>query len=389
MKVRAADGFAHIRRWGFGAWMVAALVGSAQVSWSQSRETIAIRGHQQSSYVYGNPQGEPVIVSSGASNGRALRFASFVPNTSPVSSTSCVRGTPAGQDVDTFRVPTFGQVAVYRPAGAPTQVVLFISGDGGWNLGVVSMAERLRDVGALVVGIDIRTFVKSLESATGCAYPAGALEELSRAIQLPEGQDLPLVEAPASTGAERREIAVIVSGDGGWAELDKNVAAGLAAAGVPTVGLSSLRYFWTPRTPDTAAADLARVITHYGAAWHAEHVILVGYSFGADVLPFLVNRLERAVRARVTQVALLGLGATATFEFHVAEWTGQAAGPEYLTVPEVERLTVPVTCVHGAGEEDSACVEIRSPRARVVTVGEGHHFSGEYARLVDVILQRR
>ena len=65
---------------------------------------------------------------------------------------------PATQNVDTFKVPTFGQVAVYRPASAPSQVVLFISGDGGWNLGVVSMAERLRDLGALVVGVDIRTF---------------------------------------------------------------------------------------------------------------------------------------------------------------------------------------------------------------------------------------
>ena len=55
----------YVRRWGFCAWMVAALVGSAQVSSSQSRETVAIRGHQQSLYVYGNPQGEPVIVSSG------------------------------------------------------------------------------------------------------------------------------------------------------------------------------------------------------------------------------------------------------------------------------------------------------------------------------------
>ena len=53
---------------------------------------------------------------------------------------------------------TFGRVAVYAPTRAPDQVVLFISGDGGWNLGVVPMAERLRDLGALVVGIDMRTF---------------------------------------------------------------------------------------------------------------------------------------------------------------------------------------------------------------------------------------
>ena len=42
------------------------------------------------------------------------------------------------------------------------------------------MAERVQDLGALVVGIDIRAFVKSLEGSKGCAYPAGALEELSR-----------------------------------------------------------------------------------------------------------------------------------------------------------------------------------------------------------------
>ena len=101
---------------------------------------------------------------------------------------------PAGLTADTFKVPTFGQVAVYRPASAPTQVVLFISGDGGWNLGVVSMAERLRDLGALVVGVDIRPFLKALQTSKGCAYPAGALEELSRAIQL--RYKLPAYERP-------------------------------------------------------------------------------------------------------------------------------------------------------------------------------------------------
>src|SRR6185369_13257499 len=313
---------------------------------------------------------------------------------------------------ETLNVPTFGQVVVYRP-DKPTEVVLFISGDGGWNKGVVSMAERLRDLGALVVGIDIRTFNASMRASKGCAYAAGALEQLSRDIQLrykfpeyvhpllvgyssgatlvyatlaaappetfagglslgfcpdldeptpmcqmrglktakkpkevgydlmpypglqvpwmvlhgeadqvcsptaardfvsatgssrlfslpkvghgfgvpanwepqfieayrallaaaarheaphvsiPEANDLPLVELPSTIPTTRHEMAVLISGDGGWAELDKRVAEGLAGAGVPTVGLNSLRYFWTPRTPESAASDLARVITHY------------------------------------------------------------------------------------------------------------------------------
>ena len=70
----------------------------------------------------------------------------------------------AAQQAETMRVPTFGTVTIYRGANPPQQVVLFISGDGGWNLGVVDMAQRLRDAGALVVGIDIRQFIKGLEA---------------------------------------------------------------------------------------------------------------------------------------------------------------------------------------------------------------------------------
>lgn len=102
---------------------------------------------------------------------------------------------PAG---DTFTLPTFGRVAVYSLSGPPNSVVLFVSGDGGWNLGVVPMAQRLRDLGALVVGIDIRMFVKSLEASRDCAYPAGALEELSRAIQL--RYRLPTYKPPVLVG---------------------------------------------------------------------------------------------------------------------------------------------------------------------------------------------
>jgi fermentation-respiration switch protein FrsA (DUF1100 family) len=41
------------------------LVTLAHSSSSQEHQAVAIRGHQQSLYVYGSPQGEPVIVSSG------------------------------------------------------------------------------------------------------------------------------------------------------------------------------------------------------------------------------------------------------------------------------------------------------------------------------------
>ena len=50
---------------------------------------------------------------------------------------------------ETIDYPGLGPVAIYRPAGAPQQVVIFVSGDGGWTLGVVSMAQHLVAVGAV------------------------------------------------------------------------------------------------------------------------------------------------------------------------------------------------------------------------------------------------
>ena len=443
----------------------------------------------------------------------------------------------ASQQVETIKVPPFGTGTIYLGSATPQQVVLFISGDGGWSLGVVGMAEQLRDAGALVVGIDIRALMKNLEASNGCAYPAGALEELSRAVQrhyrlpaykrpilvgyssgatlvyaaiaaappetfagaislgfcpdieiskplcrmrgltatkrprgvgydlapyarstvpwmilqgeadqvcdasatrtfadatgatrlfslpkvghgfsvtarwapqfleayraiaesglarevprstTPEVADLALVEVPATSSAERDLLAVMLTGDGGWADIDKSIAAGLAGAGVPVVGWSSLDYYWAPRTPDAAAADLARIVNHYTTTWKKNRVLVVGYSFGADVASFLVNRLPPAVKGQVAGVALLGPSEAASFEFHLASWLGGGADTRYPTVPEIERLSVPALCVSSADESESVCRVVRGPRVRSVVVGEGHHFGGEYDRLVDLILR--
>lgn len=442
------------------------------------------------------------------------------------------------RQAEPLKVPAFGTVTIYRGTGPPRQVVLFISGDGGWNLGVIDMAGRLRDAGALVVGIDIRAFMKSLEAASGCAYPAGALEELSRVVQrrynlpayfrpilvgyssgatlvyaalaaappetfagaislgfcpdleiqrplchmrgltatkrprgigydlapfagstvpwmvlqgeadqvcaagatrqfadatgsarlfslpqvghgfgtparwapqflgayhaiadartataaaarvtAPAVADLSLVEVPAQAGSDSKTMALMLSGDGGWADIDKSIAAGLAAAGIPVVGWSSLDYYWAPRTPEGAARDLTRIIEHYVSAWQIERVILVGYSFGADAAPYLVNRLPAALKARVTHVALVGPSDNATFEFHLSDWFGGRAAPAHPTVPEIARLGVAVTCVFAEDESDSVCRRVTASTVRAVAIGRGHHFSGEYDRIVQAILR--
>jgi type IV secretory pathway VirJ component len=481
----------------------------------------------------------PVFAATGAATSAGTRAA-------PRAGTGGDAPAPVVAGETRFHYGPFGEVTVYRPKGKVTSVALFISGDGGWNLGVVDMARHLLDMDALVVGIDIRTYLKAMNAPTStCRYFGADFEGLSHEVErrfklpeylppivigyssgatlvyativqapkgtfdgamslgfcpdfavtqkicrgsgltydvdygnkstspqvakgvffkestqnttpwavfqgdadqvcdppatrrfveatgkgeliwlpkvghgfsveknwlpqfraayqkliaraapvpatLPEVRDLPLVEVPAVSAAPADvadTFAVLLTGDGGWAGLDQDVAAALAARGVPVVGLNTLKYFWTARTPEVAAADLDRIIRRYGAAWKRPRVLLVGYSFGADALPFLVNRLAPELRASVRTVSLLGLSDTATFEFHVAEWIPGSGDDGRPTVPEIGRIAgTPVLCLYGAEEQDSPCPKLKAPGVHAVSLAGGHHFDGDYGALAEQIL---
>jgi type IV secretory pathway VirJ component len=209
--------------------------------------------------------------------------------------------------------------------------------------------------------------------------------------------DLPVIEVPAQpvaapSGAATADashsdvLAIIMSGDGGWAGLDQDVAAALSAKGIPVVGLDSLRYYWTARTPNGLAADTDRMIRYYLAHFGKQRVLLIGYSQGADVLPFAVNRLPETTRSRVALVAVMGMSEHALFEFHLSSWVSDSdSGPA--TLPEINRITgTPVLCIYGADENDSLCPKLDPKKFNIVELKGGHHFDGDYANLARQIL---
>ncbi len=86
--------------------------------------------------------------------------------------------------VDSIHYGVFGKVSLYFPVNEPNSLVLFVSGDGGWNSGVVDMARIFASQGSLVAGIDIRSYYREIRSmAVKCYYPAGDFEELSLMLQ--------------------------------------------------------------------------------------------------------------------------------------------------------------------------------------------------------------
>ena len=197
--------------------------------------------------------------------------------------------------------------------------------------------------------------------------------------------DLPLVDIPANKPG--RLFAVIWSGDGGWRDLDKTIGEILAERGVPVVGVDCLRYFWNKREPDQVASDLARILAAARAAWNTPDALVIGYSFGADVLPFAVNRLPDAERKRVVLLSLLGLEPNAPFEIEVSGWLGGTDEDAPLVLPELTRFDLSrLQCVYGEDEEDSLCPAPELAHAEIVKFPGGHHFDEDYEKIADAIL---
>ena len=202
--------------------------------------------------------------------------------------------------------------------------------------------------------------------------------------------DLPIVEVEATAGTavpgSSDSFAVLLSGDGGWAGIDKEVAGLLADRGIPTAGVDSLRYFWTARTPLGLAQDIDRIVRYYAFHWKKKNALLVGYSQGADVLPFAVNRLPPATRSLVKLTTLIGVSEYAAFEFHVANWIGSDSDGLPIR-PEMDKLSSADTlCVYGDDDNESICPKIGEQHARVIELPGGHHFGGNYLPLAQLII---
>ena len=425
----------------------------------------------------------------------------------------------------------FENLAIYRPSGEVQRVVLFLSGEQGWNEQLSRSAQLLASQGALVAGIDSRALFANLErDGAECVYPDGDLENLSHFLQayyrlpsyepsvlvgygsggtmsyamlaqapaetfaggvsidfcpelrlrkrlcetnslhtVPIGKDrshsllvrdqleapwivfqsptqracrpvvtqrfvseapgteiqpvsldpksgnweaalsvavqrldpppkkraapppaelagLPIVEVPTKHAGST--LAILISGDGGWAGIDKAVAASLVEKGIAVVGVDSLRYFWKERTPQSAAADVDRIAQHYLDAWDRKDILLIGYSQGADILPFLVNRLPAATRSHVRLVAMLGLGERAVFEFHLANWLSQSDDGLPIA-PELQRMSnIRALCIYNDAGEGSSCPDAASNTLRAVSLPGGHHFGGDYERVAALILEQ-
>jgi len=208
--------------------------------------------------------------------------------------------------------------------------------------------------------------------ATSPPAPASAVVADSEVARLPT-----IEVADGPKGGDT--FVVFYSGDTGWTVQSREFAESLAARGAPVVGVNSMRYFLTRRTADEAAADLGALIDHYGRVWGRDHVILVGYSFGGDVLPLFASHLPQATRARVRLIALISPTDYGDLAFRVVSWwDGRWPGSQPLD-PALKQLAgVPMVCIYAAHDPRAACKRFPADVIRPIRTPGGHRYTGRH-----------
>jgi type IV secretory pathway VirJ component len=447
-------------------------------------------------------------------------------------------GLSAESGVDSVTVAPFGKVFVYNPQVSSGNVVIMISGDGGWKSGVVSFAEEFSKMNNLVIGVDILRYYKDLrQRPDDCYHVAADFVELATAIEkkynfpeykpavimgyssgatlvygilaqarpgtfvggislgfcpdielpkmlcetngLTEKVDvtgksyflqpdarlgnhwmvlqgkldkvcnydevadfvskttdaelitlphtghgfskwsdfmpqwkaafnrlteknvkdqpspgttervksLPLSITQAKTQSQDKPVALIISGDGGWYSFEQSIADNFAGIGIPTIGLDSKKYFWKRRTPEQTTEDMAMALSFYCKEWGREQFILIGYSLGAEVVPFIVNRLPSELKPKILSSVLLSPDISTDFEIHISNMLGMGNRQNtYNVTEEIKSMQpVPTLIIFGSGEKTDIPDLLNGKGPAIRKIPGDHHYKFDIQLIIKTI----
>lgn len=204
-------------------------------------------------------------------------------------------------------------------------------------------------------------------------------------------QALPLVITKPKHQAEGMPCTFLISGDGGWYKFEQAIADSLAGFGILTIGLDIKKYFREKRTPESMTEDVTRAIERYAPSSEKEHFVFMGYSLGAEIIPFIISRLPEKIKQRVNMYVLLSPTANTDFSIHIADMMGmQSRYDTYRVIDEIKKNTgIPALCIFGSEEKTLVPAILRKIGTTVVLVPGDHHYDHDAPLIVNTMKKHK
>lgn len=195
-------------------------------------------------------------------------------------------------------------------------------------------------------------------------------------VNIDDVKNIPVVITNSKIEDRSAPIALVVSGDGGWYSFEQLISDNLAKQGIPTIGLDSKKYFWKRRTPEETASDMDKVLNYYSKLWGRDKFFLIGYSLGAEIVPFIINRLPDGTRSKITSAVLLSPATTTDFEIHISNMLGMGNRQNvYNTIGEIKEMQdIPTLIIFGDGEKTQVPDLLNGTSVAIKKIPGDHHY---------------
>lgn len=177
-----------------------------------------------------------------------------------------------------------------------------------------------------------------------------------------------------------------ISGDGGFNTFSSDLCTGIQKAGYTIASLNAKSYFWNRKSPEQATLDIVGYLQKQLKNRKNQDLILVSYSFGADILPFIVNRLPDSLKKNLMAVFLLSPSTSTDFEIHWLDMLGGSNRRDMDVVEEINKMGQQKTIsIFGSEEKGFPVNEVRLKNFSNHIIPGGHHFEGNIDTLVKLL----
>lgn len=166
-----------------------------------------------------------------------------------------------------------------------------------------------------------------------------------------------------------------ISGDGGLNNFSTGLCTTINKAGYGISAINAESYFQDKKTPEQATKDITGYLEKIFRQRSNQQLVLAGYSFGADVVPFIVNRLPDSLKKKLISVILLSPGTSTDFETHWTDMLGWNKKRSMDVVAEINAMNVPkINTILGSDEKDFPVENITAKNYTNQFLPGGHHF---------------
>jgi type IV secretory pathway VirJ component len=198
-------------------------------------------------------------------------------------------------------------------------------------------------------------------------------------------KNLPIIESKSNENDDY--YVIFLTGNGGWTKIVQSVTHYLNSKNVSVLAINIKKYLWSEKNPGQIACDLETLIERYSIKWGQKKVVFMGYSMGAEVLPFAINCMEDKYMDELNDVILIAPWQKATFKVRLRDYFFEVNKGTDIYAELLKMRTKKAYIICDDSDISICHKELEGVIDHDLLVG-GHHFKHDYITLSKLIGKR-